>query len=119
VGLLHLAVRAVRLGFLADLLSRPVLIGYLAGVALIMADQLPRLMGVRTGNSESLPRLWPFLTRLSHVHPAGVALSATTLVFLVAVVDEQTEPVRRFVLNIEATVEVDITALDAADGLLR
>lgn len=36
-----------------------------------------------------------------------------------AVVDEQTEPVRRFVLNIEATVEVDITALDAADGLLR
>ncbi|KPI11038.1 hypothetical protein ACIQWL_20930 [Streptomyces mirabilis] len=32
-----------------------------------------------------------------------------------AVVDEQTEPVRRFVLNTEATVEVHIPALDAVD----
>lgn len=46
VGLLCLVARAVRLGFLADLLSRPVLIGYMAGVALIMmADQLPKLTG--------------------------------------------------------------------------
>ncbi|MFC5779605.1 SulP family inorganic anion transporter [Streptomyces aureus] len=37
VGLLCLAARAVRLGFLADLRSRPVLISCLAGVALIMA----------------------------------------------------------------------------------
>ncbi len=33
VGLVSLAAWAVRLGFLADLLSRPVLVGYLAGVA--------------------------------------------------------------------------------------
>jgi hypothetical protein len=32
-----------------------------------------------------------------------------------AVVDEHTEPVRRFVLNTEATVEVHIPALDAVD----
>ncbi|GKQ37490.1 hypothetical protein ALMP_40270 [Streptomyces sp. A012304] len=34
-------------------------------------------------------------------------------------VDEQTSPVRWFVLNTEANVEVDITALDAVDALRR
>ena len=56
VGLLCLVARVVRLGFLADLLSRPVLIGYLAGVALIMmVDQLPKLTGVRTTGLGVLP----------------------------------------------------------------
>ena len=36
VGLLSVAAWLLRLGFVADLLSRPVLVGYLAGVALIM-----------------------------------------------------------------------------------
>ena len=53
VGLLAVVAWLVRLGFVADLLSRPVLVGYLAGVALIMmAGQLGRLTGVRvTGES--------------------------------------------------------------------
>jgi MFS superfamily sulfate permease-like transporter len=36
-----------------------------------------------------------------------------------AAVDEQSDPVRWFVLNTEANVEVDITALDAVDALRR
>ena len=36
-----------------------------------------------------------------------------------AAVDEQSDPVRWFVLNTEANVEVDITALDAVDELRR
>lgn len=36
-----------------------------------------------------------------------------------AAVDVQREPVQWFVLNTEANVEVDITALDAVDGLRR
>lgn len=47
VGLLAVVAWAVRAGFVADLLSRPVLVGYLAGVACIMIiDQLPKLTGV-------------------------------------------------------------------------
>jgi sulfate permease, SulP family len=38
---MSLAAWLLRLGFVADLLSRPVLVGYMTGVALIMiADQL-------------------------------------------------------------------------------
>ena len=41
VGVMALAAWLLRLGFVADLLSRPVLVGYMAGLALIMiADQL-------------------------------------------------------------------------------
>jgi sulfate permease, SulP family len=47
VGLMSVGAGLLRLGFVADLLSRPVLVGYMAGVALIMiAGQLRRVTGV-------------------------------------------------------------------------
>jgi sulfate permease, SulP family len=47
VGLMSAAAWLLRLGAAADLLSRPILVGYMAGVALIMiADQLTRITGV-------------------------------------------------------------------------
>jgi high affinity sulfate transporter 1 len=83
VGLLCLAARAVRLGFVAHLLSRPVLIGYLAGVALIMTvDQLPRLTGVQTTGSEFFPQLASFVGHLTDAHLSTVLLSVAVLVFL-------------------------------------
>jgi len=86
VGLLCLVARAVRLGFLADLLSRPVLIGYLAGVALIMmVSQLPKLTGVKTTGSDFFPQLWSFFGNLSDAHAATVVLSAAALAFLFTV----------------------------------
>ncbi|WP_405820570.1 sulfate permease [Streptomyces sp. NBC_01390] len=83
VGLLCLVARAIRLGFLADLLSRPVLIGYLAGVALIMiVDQLPRLTGVGTAETRFFPQLWSFAGNLADVHTATAVLSVSVLVLL-------------------------------------
>lgn len=86
VGLLCLVARAVRLGFLADLLSRPVLIGYLTGVALIMmADQLTKLTGVPTTGTGFFPQLWSFLTHLADAHPPTVVLAALALTVLLLV----------------------------------
>ncbi|WP_328752791.1 sulfate permease [Streptomyces sp. NBC_00285] len=86
VGLLCLVARVVRLGFLADLLSRPVLIGYMTGVALIMmVDQLPKLTGVATTGSEFFPQLWSFLRHLPDAHTATVVFSAAVLVLLFTV----------------------------------
>lgn len=83
VGLLCLVARAVRLGFLADLLSRPVLIGYMAGVALIMmADQLTKLTGVETTGSKFFPQVWSFAAGVTEAHAATFVLSAAALVLL-------------------------------------
>lgn len=46
VGLLMLAAAAGRLGFVADLLSKPTIIGYMNGLAVtILVGQLPKLLG--------------------------------------------------------------------------
>ncbi|GGX59005.1 SulP family inorganic anion transporter [Streptomyces fructofermentans] len=83
VGLLCVVAWAVRLGFVADLLSRPVLVGYLAGVALIMmVDQVPKLTGVETTGSGFFPQAWSFLWNLTEAHLATVVVAAAALVFL-------------------------------------
>ncbi|ANS70134.1 sulfate transporter [Streptomyces lincolnensis] len=118
VGLLCLAARLLRLGFVADLLSRPVLIGYLAGVALIMiVDQLPKLTGVHTDASDFFPQLWSFLAHLGDSHPPTVLFSAVMLALLFTVawlVRSVPGPLLAVVLGTAATVVLD---LDGRHGL--
>ncbi|MFF3371474.1 SulP family inorganic anion transporter [Streptomyces sp. NPDC002680] len=86
VGLLCVVAWAVRLGFVADLLSRPVLVGYLAGVALIMiVDQLPKLTGVSTTGSAFFPQLWSFVRHLSQIHLPTLLFGVLLLAFVLAV----------------------------------
>ena len=86
VGLLCAVAWAARLGFVADLLSRPVLVGYLTGVAMIMVvDQLPRLTGVRVDGTEFFPQLFSFVRNLTGIRPGTAALAACALVLLFAV----------------------------------
>ncbi|MFJ7587516.1 SulP family inorganic anion transporter [Streptomyces sp. NPDC097617] len=83
VGLLCLVAWAVRLGLLADLLSRPVLVGYLAGVALIMmVDQLPRLVATTSSGGGFFAQLFAFLRHLPDAHPPTVVVSAGCLALL-------------------------------------
>ncbi|MFD9282592.1 SulP family inorganic anion transporter [Streptomyces mirabilis] len=86
VGAMFLVAWVARLGFLADLLSRPILVGYLTGVALIIiVDQLPKLTGVRTSGSEFYPQLLSFVRNLGEAHPATVIFSVAAIAFLFAV----------------------------------
>ncbi|WP_246085845.1 SulP family inorganic anion transporter [Pseudonocardia hydrocarbonoxydans] len=84
VGVLCLAGRVARLGFLADLLSRPVLVGYLAGIALIMiAGQLGRLTGVRYEGGTFVQDVVGMARELDRVHAPTLAVSAAVLAVLV------------------------------------
>jgi len=75
VGVLCLLGRLVRLGFIADLLSRPVLIGYLAGIAVIMVvGQLGRLTGLRVQGDETLEELGYVLGHLGDVQGPTLAM---------------------------------------------
>jgi sulfate permease, SulP family len=83
VGAMSVGAWLLRLGFVADLLSRPVLVGYLAGVAMIMiADQLRRVTGVRVTGEEFFAQAVSFAGQLGRIQPATVALAAAVLVFL-------------------------------------
>jgi sulfate permease, SulP family len=83
VGVLCLVGWAARLGFLADLLSRPVLIGYMAGVAVIMiVSQLEKVTGVPVEGDSFVSEIMSFFGQLSQVHPPTVVLAAVVLTFL-------------------------------------
>ncbi|GAA4987081.1 SulP family inorganic anion transporter [Kitasatospora paranensis] len=85
VGVLFAVAWLARLGFVADLLSHPVLIGYLAGVALIMmVDQLSKLTGVAVEGEGFGPQLRYFVQHLSQADTATVVLSAAALLLLFA-----------------------------------
>ena len=86
VGLLALLAWLVRLGFVADLLSRPVLTGYLAGVAVIMiASQLARLTGVPVAGRTFVGELVSFVSGIGRAQLADVLVAAFVLAFLFVV----------------------------------
>ena len=83
VGLMALFAWLLRLGFVADLLSRPVLVGYMAGVALIMiADQLARVTGVPVTGQAFLSQVASFAGHIVEFHAVTVAVAAAVLAFL-------------------------------------
>lgn len=83
VGLICLIGRLARLGFLADLLSRPVLVGYMAGVAVSMiVSQLEKVTGVPVDGTGVLPEALSFAGRLGSVHWPTLALAAGLLALL-------------------------------------
>jgi sulfate permease, SulP family len=85
-ALMAVAAGTVRLGFLADLLSRPVIVGYLAGVALIMiAGQLGAATGVPVAGEAFPAQVVSFAERIGGVRPATAAIAAAVLAFLVLV----------------------------------
>jgi len=82
-GLLAAVAWLVRLGFLADLLSRPVLVGYLAGVGLIMmASQLGRFTGARVTGDTFIGELSSFARDVSQVQPGDTVIAVIVVVFL-------------------------------------
>jgi sulfate permease, SulP family len=75
---------ALRLGALSDLVSKPVMTGFLFGLGMtITVGQLPKLLGVPDGSGDFFPRLSDLLGDLGHVHWATVAIGVGSLVALV------------------------------------
>lgn len=83
VGIFCLVGAAARLGFLADLLSRPVLVGYMAGVAVIMiVSQLGKVTGVPVEGDSAVAAVRSFVANLDQVHVPTLLLSTGVLAFL-------------------------------------
>ena len=85
VGAICVAGGVLRLGFLGDLLSHPILVGYMAGVAMVMVvSQLERVTGVPIEGDGVLSQLADFLSDLAAIHAPTVALASGVVVFLFA-----------------------------------
>jgi len=83
-GLLLLA-RIARLGFLANFLSRTVLVGFLTGVGIqVAAGQLPDMLGVTAAGRNTLTKLLNVARAVPHAHLGDVAVSAGVILLVLA-----------------------------------
>jgi len=65
VGVAALIAGLLRLGFLANFISQPVLKGFVIGLALtILIGQLPKLFGVSHGTGDFFAQVWHLITHL-------------------------------------------------------
>ncbi len=87
VGALVALVGLLRLGWIAEFLSAPIITGFLAGVAvIIVVHQLPDLFGLPTASGGTVHRIGVVASHLGHTN--GWALGIGVAVFVVVVVAE-------------------------------
>ncbi|KAA0118343.1 SulP family inorganic anion transporter [Mycolicibacterium sp. P9-22] len=112
VGLICCLAGVLRLGFLAGLLSRPVLVGYMTGIAIAMVvSQLYTFLGLPASRGDVLQQVRGFFTAVSDLHWPTALLGAVLLGVLI-VVDRYLPQVPGPLLGVfAATAIVSIFAL--------
>jgi high affinity sulfate transporter 1 len=83
VGVINAGAGLAKLGFVADLISKPVRIGYLAGLAItIFIGQLPKLFGFSVDADSLVQESKAFLTNLNqtNIYALGVGLLCLVII---------------------------------------
>lgn len=85
VGVILIAAGSLRLGFVTDLLSKPIRRGYLNGIALIVIlSQLPKLLGFSIESSHPLPDIWAIISTVASggIDPLAAAFGIGALALI-------------------------------------
>ncbi|WP_426515234.1 SulP family inorganic anion transporter [Diaminobutyricibacter sp. McL0618] len=83
-GVMFFACAVFRLGFLANFLSKPILTGFVGGLALdILLDQVAKMLGVKIASGEDfLVKLGQLITRLPTLNGWSVLISAGSIAII-------------------------------------
>lgn len=85
VGAMMCGAGLFRAGWVANLLSIPVLTGFLAGIAVhIVLSQAPALLGLPAGSGDAVQRVGEIAARIHEVKPLALALGLVSLAFIIA-----------------------------------
>jgi len=103
-GVLLLLARQAKLGKVADFLSKPVLVGYMTGAALIlMASQLGAFLGIPLQNNEFFKRVAEACAKMRNLNAPTVALGVALLGLALAL--------RRFAPKVPAALVACVVAI--------
>jgi high affinity sulfate transporter 1 len=84
VGVLVLAVGLLRLGWISELFSTPVITGVLAGIAVeIVVRELPAILGLAGGGTTTIGRVTKVVDQLGHTNGWSVAIAVVVLAVIV------------------------------------
>ncbi len=85
VGAIEIGLGLAKLGFVADLLSKEVQVGYMNGLAItIIVGQLPKLFGFSTDADGFVPEVKAFISGLDQTNATALVLGLATLAVLLA-----------------------------------
>ncbi|HMS23646.1 MAG TPA: SulP family inorganic anion transporter [Candidatus Saccharibacteria bacterium] len=71
----------LKLYYIAEFLSRPILLGYLMGVAIvIISDQIPKMFGLAIGGENAVHNLYQLSIQIPNAHTLTMILSISLLV---------------------------------------
>ncbi|NCA69204.1 MAG: STAS domain-containing protein [Sphingobacteriia bacterium] len=83
VGVIEIGLGLGRLGFVADLLSQEVQVGYMNGLAVvIIIGMLSKLFGISIAADDTLDKLIAFIAGLADTNPVSLAIGIGTLLTL-------------------------------------
>ena len=87
VGLLQLIMGLLRMGFIVNFLSHPVLSGFISAAAvIIIVSQLPNLLGIQIGDSDStVDKLWSIFQNIYGCHRLTILIGGISLLVLIAI----------------------------------
>jgi MFS superfamily sulfate permease-like transporter len=86
VGAILLLGALLRLGFVANFISEPVLIGFKAGIAfVIVLDQIPKLLGVHVAKGNFVHNLMATLQAVPHASLATFVVGIVMIVSLIGI----------------------------------
>ena len=110
VAACFLIARLLKLGWLADYLSRPVLVGYIHGVAVVLiVGQLGKLTGIDVEAGDPVPQLIELGREIGDISAATFAVGAIALLLLI--------PARYVMPRLPAALIVVIGAIVASKAL--
>ena len=86
VGAILLLASLLRLGFIANFISEPVLIGFKAGIALVIVlDQVPKLLGIHFPKGSFIHNLLAIVQTIPHTSLPTLAVGIVMIVLLVGI----------------------------------
>lgn len=84
-GLILMLAGTVRLGWITDFMSKPVITGFTFGLALtVIVGELPHILGLPKEPNQFVPRLWATVQQLGETNPVTLGIGLFCLAVLIA-----------------------------------
>ena len=85
VGVLSILAGIVKLGFITDFLSKPILVGYIFGTSLIViGSQLGKMFGIKLESDQFFRQIVELISRLDEAHLLTIAIGVVCMTALLS-----------------------------------
>jgi len=86
VGAMLVFASILRLGFIANFISEPVLVGFKAGIGLVIVlDQVPKILGIHFGRGSFIQNLFAIFQNVPDTKITTLAVGVSIIILLIAI----------------------------------